>query len=111
MHEEEQSRRYSARSLANDALAPPAPNGLTTHELVALGERAEEDVERDGCVEVAPVWVGICNGKKSNYFTRVRSAVTGRFVKRGRAKTSPRTTVTERFRRSTGKNTGKKKRR
>jgi hypothetical protein len=49
--------------------------------------------------------------RKSNYFTRVRSEVTGRFVKRGRAKTSPRTTVTERFRRSTGKKTGKKKKR
>jgi hypothetical protein len=48
--------------------------------------------------------------RKSNYFTRVRSAVTGRFVKRGRAKTS-RTTVTERFRRSTGKRTGKSKKR
>jgi hypothetical protein len=46
--------------------------------------------------------------RKSNYFTRVRSAVTGRFVKRGRAKSSPRTTVTERFRRSTGKKAGKK---
>jgi len=40
---------------------------------------------------------------KSSYFTRVRSAITGRFVKRSRAKTSPRTTVTERFRRSSGK--------
>lgn len=97
--------------MTNDALAPPAPKRLTTHELVALGERAEEDVERDGCVEVAPVWVGISQWQeKSNYFTRVRSAVTGRFVKRGRAKSSPRTTVTERFRRSTGKKTGKKKR-
>src|SRR5215207_9366285 len=38
--------------------------------------------------------------RKSNYITRVRSAVTGRFVKRSRAKTSPRTTVTARFRRS-----------
>jgi hypothetical protein len=49
--------------------------------------------------------------RKPNYFTRVRSGVTGRFVKRGRAKSSPRTTVTERFRRSTGKKAGKKKKR
>jgi len=48
--------------------------------------------------------------RRSNYFTRFRSAVTGRFVKRGRAKSSPRTTVTERFRRSTGKKAGNKKR-
>ena len=40
---------------------------------------------------------------KPNYMTRVRSVVTGRFVKRGRAKTSRRATVTERFRRSTGR--------
>jgi hypothetical protein len=40
---------------------------------------------------------------KSSFFTRVRSAVTGRFVKRSRAKSSPRTTVTERVRRTSGK--------
>ena len=35
--------------------------------------------------------------RKANDFTRDRSAATGRFVERGRAKPSPRTTVTERF--------------
>ena len=66
-----------------------------------------EDVELlRQCVEVAPVWVRTRNGKKVELLPRVRSAVTGRFDKRGRAKTSPRTTVTERFRRNTGKKTG-----
>lgn len=37
---------------------------------------------------------------------RVRSAVTGRFVKKSAAKTSPRTTVTETVRKGSGK--GKK---
>ena len=45
--------------------------------------------------------------KQPTTFTRVRSAVTGRFVTRSQAKRSPRTTVSETFRRSTGK---KKKR-
>ena len=40
---------------------------------------------------------------KRKTFTRVRSAITGRFVKRSRAKSSPRTTVTETFRRRGGK--------
>ena len=34
---------------------------------------------------------------KRNFGTRLRSAVTGRFVKSGQAKRSPRTTVTERI--------------
>jgi hypothetical protein len=34
---------------------------------------------------------------KRNFVTRVRSAVTGRFVKSSQAKRSPRTTVTERI--------------
>ncbi len=34
---------------------------------------------------------------------RVRSAITGRFVKKSAAKRSPRTTVIERFKRSTGR--------
>jgi hypothetical protein len=34
---------------------------------------------------------------KENFVTRVRSAVTGRFVKSSEAKRSPRTTVTERI--------------
>ena len=34
---------------------------------------------------------------KRNFVTRVRSAVTGRFVKSNQAKRSPRTTVTERI--------------
>jgi len=32
------------------------------------------------------------------FITAVRSAITGRFVPKGRAKTSPKTTVTERIR-------------
>lgn len=40
--------------------------------------------------------------KLTHELERLRDALT-RFVKRSRAKTSPRTTVTERFRRSTGK--------
>jgi hypothetical protein len=48
------------------------------------------------------------NGKKVELLHPRATAVTGRFVKRGRAKTSPRTTVTERFRRRTGKKTDKK---
>ncbi len=35
---------------------------------------------------------------KAKFTTRVRSAVTGRFVPKSRAKSSPRTTVTERIR-------------
>jgi hypothetical protein len=50
---------------------------------------------------VARVWVkDFAMARKSNYFTRVRSAVTERFVERGRTKTSPRRTVTERIRRA-----------
>jgi hypothetical protein len=47
---------------------------------------------------------------KSSFVTRLRSAVTGRFVKSSQAKRSPRTTVTERIpisRRAKGK--GKKR--
>ena len=36
--------------------------------------------------------------QKRNYVQRVRSAVTGRFVKKSQAKRSPRATVTERVR-------------
>lgn len=35
--------------------------------------------------------------KKSGGGTRVRSSVTGRFVPKSRAKTQPRTTITERI--------------
>jgi hypothetical protein len=52
------------------------------------------------CMEVPRVGRDLAMARNSNYITRLRSAVTGRFVKSSRAKTSPRTTVTERFRRS-----------
>jgi len=35
---------------------------------------------------------------KRNFKTAVRSAITGRFVPKSKAKTSPKTTVTERIR-------------
>ncbi|MCA1699774.1 MAG: hypothetical protein LC790_13065 [Actinobacteria bacterium] len=34
---------------------------------------------------------------KQRFTTAVRSAITGRFVKKSRAKTSPKTTLTERI--------------
>jgi hypothetical protein len=46
---------------------------------------------------------------KRRFVTRVRSAVTGRFVKTSQAKRSPRTTVTERIR--IGRRGGKAKKR
>ena len=49
--------------------------------------------------------------RKSSTITRVRSAVTGRFVPSSRAKSSPRETITERFRRPSSKkrSSGKKR--
>ena len=87
----------------------PSSAGASGSEQVRQRSNAATRANALGASQTAHRWEAADSGhpfamarqqSKRSFVTRVRSAVTGRFVKSSQAKRSPRTTVTERFRKA-----------
>jgi hypothetical protein len=63
----------------------------------SAAERTQKELALQATVACGPARGYTPAMAKQRFTTAVRSAITGRFVKKSRAKTSPKTTITERI--------------